>query len=495
MEAISTHPNHALCFGDEKSMQNKPNDIRNLTIAEQVQRRLDVEGSKRGLRTFCSKAQPVGGYDVVCALQVPELLFQKHPAFEYTWLQERKEASFGHSCIMQILEEGRRGLMQPEPGETLADEGIRSAAEVIKRAATNLMMTPFIEDRFSECDLFDVINAVSQASYEGKSEAGTVVFATANDQDLSFMLKFDRPTTLTQTRWARKLLQMSSSQVSLVADYNNIIGLGEYSDASTRAFAVDFQGHGHWDFRRGKQVLLRCSHGDVRLPQETIGKERFNDNMRRIFETIEDVAIERFRSVLDVLVNLRRGSSLVIASDAVSEAKRLEHQGTVITPTPLNAALIERATLIDGTVLVDQEGICHAIGVILDGPASIECTPSRGSRYNSVVRYVEAASVPRIAFVISEDRTLDIVPLLRPTIERRKIEQAVSDIAVATNSNYYKLRAFLNQNRFYLNKEQCQIVNAALHRMEKASSEQGNLTIITERFEQNPEFNDSYLKD
>lgn len=328
----------------------------------------------------------------------------------------------------------------------------------------------------------------------GEAGAGRLVFAAADDPNLSFVLKFDRPAALTQTRWARKLLQMATSEAALIADYNSIVGLGDLSDVSAPPFSVDFLGHDQWDLRRGEQVLMRCRFGEARLPQETIGKERFIDNMRRVFDPIDDAAIGRFRTVLDILAQLRHGGSLVIARDAASEAKRLERQGTVISPTPLSRALIERATLIDGTILADKNGVCHAIGVILDGPASVESTPSRGSRYNSAVRYVAAASVPRMAFVISEDRTLDVVPLLRPSVERSNIEQAVAGIATATKLTYYKFRAFLDDHRFYLNEEQCLTVNEALDRIEAEPTEMGKITIVTPRFKPHLAFNESYLK-
>ncbi|AMS43252.1 diadenylate cyclase [Aminobacter aminovorans] len=494
-EAIPNHPMQRMFYGDDISMREKPDNIRRLTITEQVQRRLDVEGRKQGRRTFCSQPYRVSDYDVVCTLQVPEYLFRQYPAFVTIWNGEPNEASFVHSCINQILKEGRRGLMQPDPGRQIADDAMRSAPEVIRRAAARFMATPFIEGRFAGCDMFDAINAVSQAQYEGEAGAGRLIFASANDPNLSFVLKFDRPAALTQTRWARKLLQMSTSEAALIADYNSIVGLGDLSDDSTPPFAVDFLGHDQWDFRQGDQVLMRWRFGHARLPQETIGKERFIDNMRRVFVSINDDEIGRFRAALDILTQLRHGSSLVIASDAADEAKRLQRQGTVITPTPLSKALIEHATLIDGTILADKNGICHAIGVILDGTDSLESTPSRGSRYNSAVRYVAAASVPRMAFIVSEDRTLDVVPLLRPSVDRNKIEQAVANIASATKLTYHKLRSFLDDHRFYLNEEQCLIVNEALDRIAAEPREMGEISIVTPRFKPHPAFNESYLKD
>ena len=231
------------------------------------------------------------------------------------------------------------------------------------------------------------------------------------------------------------------------------------------------------------------------MPQEPIGKERFTDNMRRVFVGIDESAIARFRIVLDLLVQLRHGSSLVIARDAAVEAQRLARQGTLIFPTPLTKELIERATAIDGTILADEHGVCHAIGVILDGQASDESTPSRGARFNSAVRYVTATPAPRMAFVISDDRTLDVVPLSRPRVEKARIAEAVEAIRRATLDNYHKPRSFLDEHRFYLDSDRCRIVNEALDRIEGKPTEVGGLIFQTLRFEPHPAFNDSYLND
>ncbi|POR41807.1 diadenylate cyclase [Methylobacterium sp. V23] len=492
-QAISLHPEQRMFYGDERTMREKPERIRRLAVADEVKRSLDTEGQKLGRRTFCSPAYPVGDYDVVCALQLPERLFRQYPPFEATWQGEPYEASLIHSCIKVLLNEARGGLALPEPGRS-GDE-MRSAEEIIRRAASNFMRTPFIVGKFCTCDLFEAVNRLSQLRYEGRTGTGLLVLASATDANITYVLRLARPAALSETRWARKLLQMATLEAALIAEYDVVVGLGRVSDVSAPPFSVEFLDHHQWDLRRGDQVLLRCRFGEARLPQEPIGKERFIENMRRVFEGIDEPAIARFRIVLDLLAQLHHGSSLVIATDAASEAQRLARQGTVIAPTPLSKELLERATSIDGTILADKEGVCHAIGVILDGQASDESTPSRGARFNSAVRYVSAAPAPRMAFVISEDRTLDVVPLLRPRVERSKINGAVIAISSATLDNYHKPRSFLDDHRFYLNAEQCRVVNEALDRIESESREIGQVVILTSRFEPHPAFNESYLKE
>lgn len=77
-----------------------------------------------------------------------------------------------------------------------------------------------------------------------------------------------------------------------------------------------------------------------------------------------------------------------------------------------------RLTSIDGALLVDLDGVCHACGVILDGQRTLPGKPSRGARYNSTKAYVESANdflikptkatVPILAVVQSEDGMQDI---------------------------------------------------------------------------------------
>ncbi|HQU43468.1 MAG TPA: diadenylate cyclase, partial [Pirellulales bacterium] len=107
----------------------------------------------------------------------------------------------------------------------------------------------------------------------------------------------------------------------------------------------------------------------------------------------------------------KHGALLVISEGAAQEADRLANDCTRIRPASLDVETFARVTRIDGAVLLDPQGNCHAIGVILDGLASAKGDPARGSRYNSAVRYVEnrKSEYPTLAVVVSEDGTIDFV--------------------------------------------------------------------------------------
>jgi hypothetical protein len=187
------------------------------------------------------------------------------------------------------------------------------------------------------------------------------------------------------------------------------------------------------------------------------------------------------------------GSMIVVATNAVIEAARLSRQGMSIEPMLLTPELLSQTSKIDGSILVDPSGLCHAVGVILDGIANEQCTPSRGSRYNSAVRYISTATSGRMAIVRSTDRTTEIIPLLRPRVEREKVEAALLALETATEDNYHKPRMYLDDKRFYLTEEQCRRANGALERIRKLPREPYSIFIDTAPFEHDPEINDGYF--
>ena len=95
---------------------------------------------------------------------------------------------------------------------------------------------------------------------------------------------------------------------------------------------------------------------------------------------------------------------LVITTEALAEADRLKLQCTLIEPVPLTPLITRLVTSIDGAVLLDPEGYCYSIGVILDGRASGRGDSTRGARYNSgPALRGKLRAYPCIAIVVSED--------------------------------------------------------------------------------------------
>jgi hypothetical protein len=90
----------------------------------------------------------------------------------------------------------------------------------------------------------------------------------------------------------------------------------------------------------------------------------------------------------EFIIRQKHGTMMVISDRAETESGRLSRQSTLIEPRELTEWEIQAVSSIDGAVLFRHSGICHAIGVILDGLETEKGYPARGARYNSAVRYL-----------------------------------------------------------------------------------------------------------
>jgi hypothetical protein len=98
-----------------------------------------------------------------------------------------------------------------------------------------------------------------------------------------------------------------------------------------------------------------------------------------------------------------------IAADAAAEAARLNSQCTKVKPFALTPAVMEQITSLDGSVVIDPDGVCHAMGAILDGSVSARGNRVRGGRYNSALMYVDSCPFPSLIVVVSQDGMINLV--------------------------------------------------------------------------------------
>ena len=111
-----------------------------------------------------------------------------------------------------------------------------------------------------------------------------------------------------------------------------------------------------------------------------------------------------------LVTNLRRGIASVNTFPIASRPKSLGK-----AKLREQAENLKRITEIDGAIMIDTSGNCHAYGVILDGM----CTPNskgdmaRGARFNSTKTYIEGRKLQSgdswLGIVISEDGMFDLL--------------------------------------------------------------------------------------
>lgn len=488
---IANHPLKDVFYTDEPSMRDKPETIRRDSVHQAVQNALVPYDAQALLRSFAGAPTPVCGYYVVPVFQFPNALFERFRPLREPVTDGFFTGAPGliHAAAKEVLKEAHDELLRPDPGRYIMGRSAL-AVEIVRRAASNFMYTPGVaigEKANAGHNLFERFNLISSLMYEGAEGKGRMLLAKLDSGAVDVTLELASPVPFSEPRWARKVLQMASPETSLLANADRILGLGNVAIGTDpwetqNVFEVEFHDHYHWSLSCGKEVLLVSRYGAPSLPRDKFPQPRLLDTFQRLFpeSTADDIAA--FSSLFNTAVEQRRGSMMVVASDAVAEAARLTGQGTKIVPTILTPELYRRVSNIDGTVIVDPKCICHAVGVILDGPASDQCTPSRGARYNSGIRYVLSSQARRLAIVVSDDRTVDVIPILRPRIRQSVIEEQIAKLEAADVEAYHEPMSWLDKHRFYLNELQCDRVNAEQARLSSVAMDVGEIWFIREVF-------------
>lgn len=502
-EIIKTHPLQNTFYGDEPRMRDQPENIQRDSVRQAVQATLTPYDTKEGVRSFAGTPARVNGYYVVPVLQLPNSIFERfRPLREpVTDGQFTGSSSLIHASVQQVLSEAYDELLRPDPGRYIGGRSA-SASEIVRRAAADFMYTPLIaigDKSYGGPNLFESFNLISSLMYEGTEGKGRLLLANLESGAVDVALKLDSPVPFSEPRWARKVLQMASSETALLANCISILGLGNISPGvdpwtAQNVFEVQFHDHYHWSLSCGDEVLLVSKYGAPSLPQDRFPGARLVDTYSRLFPEATTDDIDTFTKLLNTAVAQNHGSMLVVAQDAGDESNRLRGQGTKVVPTKLTPELYCRVSNIDGTIIIDPHCVCHAVGVILDGPAREECTPARGARYNSGIRYIGASQTPRLAVVISDDRTVDVFPILRPRIRRRMLEEYVVKLEASTVDNYHAVISWLNEHRFYLDNSQCDRVNAAMTRLYGEVTSDGAIWVQRETFRTDPASTADYFE-
>jgi hypothetical protein len=501
----STYQNHHLknmFYGDEPSMRDKPEWMRRDSVRTSVAKALEAFDTTYDVTSFCGEVRRIDDYYVTPVIQIPNATFVQFPSLPSKAIKNGRQGSgfrsLIHAAMRAVLHEATEELQNPDPGR-FTYRSMRDAEEIVRIAAKDFLHTPglSIERQYIHTDLFDALNLVSSLMYEGTKGIGQLILVDPENDAVEFLAKFVEPVPFREPRWVRKVLQMAMTGVGIIANSQHIYGLGQLKESHNPslqdAFTVDFIDHYHWELRCGSQVLLRSHYAAPKLPQEPFDKTAFLANYARLFPLSSPQDGLHLWNLLLTQARQEHGSMIVVAEDAGSEARRLSKQGTNIVPTRLTESLLRSVSGIDGTILLDPAGFCHAIGIILDGEATDQCTPSRGSRYNSGVRYVQTGNPRRLAIVVSDDRTVDIIPRIRRLVSRSRIEQHIAAMEVATLDNYHDSRNWLDDHRFYVNAEQCARINRTIDRLDALPKEVGLIYLGTERFEIHPEMDESYL--
>ena len=388
-----------------------------LGVRDAVQQTLNLLDEHATQQHFAGWPILIAGYFVVTVLRL-----QRKPLRAYPSLRPHRYYTDGRPLAPSLLvaamyrfnEETVKALSEPEPGASIFVRP-RESEELLRAAGKTLLDTPAQALGLDPATtkLFATCNTISSLRYEGAEGVGKLLLARRGHPNVEEIFALTCPTELTDYRAVRKLLEMTAPDVHLLADGENVYALGRqvghYDAEREDLFVISFITHYAWEFQHAGHVLLRSHYGLPSLPRTRLSRPRFRRDLKRTFGLSDPAKVERLWDVVLEASRQKHGTLLVITTEALAEADRLKLQCTLVEPVPLTPLITRLVTSIDGAVLLDPEGYCYSIGVILDGRASGRGNSARGARYNSALRYVESSDYPCIAVVVSEDGLVDVI--------------------------------------------------------------------------------------
>jgi hypothetical protein len=462
--------------------------------------------ANKGYVAFCSWPVEHDGSHVILVLQLQKDVFDDYYTLQKGTYRERDlheyrlERSLIEAVAVQYLEETADELRSPNPGAGWSS--IEDQEHLVLKAAKRLMYTPAVAGGNEQGlhGLYEACNTLSTLEYEGKEGVGRIVMARRDHPSLDIKLTLSTPVRLRSYGAVRKLLQMASGPLCLLCDSYEVYGFGHvpsYDLKSEDLFVVQFTKQFAWDLLHGDKRLMHVRYGEASISIPGFPENKFRADLPRVFPGLGAAAVGRLTALARCAAGQKHGCMLVISGAAAEEAKRLHSQCTRVDPFPLDEAVLELVTAIDVPVLIDTAGNCHAIGVILDGLASSKCSPERGSRYNSAVRYVFSRS-DAMAIVKSEDGMISVFPELRPQVRRSEIRSRLATLRAIASRKAFDGKAlwdvvkWLEEHKLYLTAEECEEANQ-LHEEAQAKKPSDVLYAVREKpLTPDPEMNDSY---
>lgn len=256
-------------------------------------------------------------------------------------------------------------------------------------------------------DLLDNINNLCNLTYENKRGTGRIIFSKV--ENFCYDVKLKNPIAIRQSRRSRKLLEICSEDHSLLSDGHEIYGIGSVSD-DYETYIVDVYDLGCWQISHSGKLLLRSEFGKISVEQRYINNILLAKKIDGIFGHCNT---ENISALIDSISKSGHGSIIVISEGAHAESNRLCINGFLPEPFKPNHFLLNQLSKIDGAVILDQELRCHGFGVILDGVSVQGQDSSRGSRYNSSLRYyhcIKEQFAKTLIVVTSDDGMVDFIP-------------------------------------------------------------------------------------
>jgi hypothetical protein len=374
------------------------------TVGQSILKEIQQNVLKEDILTFYSKPLLAGSFVIFASLWFMKAEYEQYYSFAPS---ERQVRSLVDAATTIFLQDGYNLML-----DTLTQDGFEggfsiSFEHILKRAGAQLLrrISFYLPKDFrnqEEIDiarrsvtLFEDLNAVAKSYYERTPAFGHFLICPPNHPNVKILVNFTTPAWSSNHRQIRKLLEIARDDFYLLCYNGDIYALGrrdgDYDPMLENLFEIEIVEHATWRLKHGEDVLMDVAYGQpslhieakanyLRLLEEALGTE---------FDELSPEKIQHLCSLTKMAMEQQHGTMLLISTHAEVEAGRLEKQSIHIEPVSITEELMTMITAIDGAVLLDVDGRCYAIGVILDGTVKPgEGDPSRGARYHAALKYL-----------------------------------------------------------------------------------------------------------
>jgi hypothetical protein len=509
-----SYPESEMFHSHPIAQANEDRQLFRRALRDAVLRRLEgCAGRPPGLRIFASIPVEREGFLVLTLIAVYDAGLSTVPAVTDGEIHIHSHRSFRVPCslveaaIDEMLARANEEIIQPDAGaglwvlgstdDILRKAGVRFFSGLLHRVDTDSQIVG------TAAFVFDAISRLSLTPYERAEPAGSIVFAGKNKNIGTPVLMLAAPVPIKQVRALRKLLVLANDGLVLRCDCGHVLslvdGAAPQDTDTSRGCEVRITGRGKWIVSMSGRELMSIADGHPSLPKPLVDEQALAFDLRRLIPTMTKESAAIFAQVGRCLATSGHGALLVIAENAEDEAVRLGNDGLSVAPIKLTPELSPRLTAIDGAVLCSASGICHAVGVILDGLSVSVGDRGRGSRFNSASRYVASCQRACAAMVVSEDGGLDLLPRLKPAISKVVLLSRLSElesVAHAPPSPPNREREasvimWIEEHAFYLSEEQCASANECITKCDERHAQDPEVTvrILRQPLQPNPDFN------
>ena len=493
-ELYQVHPDSKLIHSHPRAHELRQRSLRLNSRADALQQTIGASFAHPDQTFFVSQGSAVGNYHVHNCIGVPSAAFDALPALPNETVDRIYVGrSLQHSVIEESLRRADEALYLPDAGDSLFLLG--KTHEIVAEAADRLTQGMVYRATEIPIDVFQMLNGITSLGYERAGASGRLLFTKRDSRQNNLRVRFDGSVRLSEARSIRKLLQLTDEANAVLVDDKGAFGLGN-SESGPGCVEIEITGHAEWEASIDNQTLVRVSYGHASLPIAPLDRDKVEDALERKVGTID---FEKIWHIVEAAQHAGHGMTLVVTSDPKGEATRLGKEAVAISPSLIEENDIVRFGRVDGAVLLGPDARCYAFGVILDGMAKGHGDRARGSRFNSAVRYQRTATAGSAIIVISDDGTVDLIPKLMPRIAKATVEAAVEEFRKCCDdeeidrANFIRAHDQVKSLRFYLDHEQCQLVNSLYEREEQKVFAGNSIRIIEPPLRPNPEMDESYF--